>query len=954
LSSPRRTIVAQPRVKYRQSTLDTQDLRMAAAARRTRGGTPGTVSLTGRTTLLLALLHLTTASLSARVSAQVPGDTLLVAAGPQYEAGSVRRALHGDNWRELWVVPVRVPVLDIRTFAGGLEPLRRGGGNQTITLHMVDAQGRRWIFRSIDKQPGGAALPPDVRGTPAAAIVQDHTSILHPGGYFILPALLEAVGVLHAQPTLYVMPDDPALGEFREDYAGMLGELELRPDEGPDNTPGFAGSRSVKSSENFLEDLESGHEHLLDQAELLRARLVDFLVGDPDRGTDQWRWARYGEKGAYTWRPIPADRDWALARGDGLLARPAAAFYPKLVRFRDEYPSIETLTYSSHVIDRGLLTRLDRQAFMAEAVRVQSAITDQVIERAVSGLPPEYAALSGAEIAASLRIRRDRLLVIAGQFYDWLATEVDVRGTDERDYAEIERYADGSVRVRIWPLAAVENVVVRTPSPADPAAGMNGAAAVPPAWYDRVFLPSETREIRVYLHGDDDHARVLGEQDGPITLRIVAGGGDDLLEDFAGNARFYVDRGDNRVHRAAGTRVDERPWHAPAPEEGLRAGSDWAPDFGGTRGVRPSVGYRDRAGVLVGASLNATRYGFRRLPHYWDLDVRALYAPETGGVSAEVELDHRLINSRATLLLDARATTLESFRFHGFGNGTTASAGDRFDYRRIEFDPAISWTLGRLPGVEDTEAERAADADNPDADEAPQADEASPAEAAAPSRAPRRFEGTLSLGPSFAWTRADADARDRLAPLPGTAGDVLQLGLRALVDVQRVDRRGAPRRGIAFEAEAGVHPFVSGAGTYSDVAAELAAYLPLIGDGPHLALRAGGEKVFGDFPIFESAFLGGRHTLRGSATERWAGDASVYGTAELRVPIDTVTLLVRTELGVFGFGDFGRVWYQGASEGGWQSGYGAGLWLAVFGRAVSFAVARGDNTRVHAWLGMPF
>jgi hypothetical protein len=879
----------------------------------------------------------------APLAAQTPGDTLTVAAGAHYEAGTVRRLLHGDNWRHVWVAPVRVPVLDIRTFAGGLEPLRAGGGNQTITLHMVDAQGRRWIFRSIDKRPGGSSVPPELHGTPAGAVIRDHVSMLHPGAYFLMPVLLEAVGVLHAQPMLFVMPDDPALGEYREAYAGMLGELERRPDEGPDDTPGFAGSRKIKSSENLFEDLESGHEHRVDERDLLRARLVDILVGDTDRGTDQWRWARYGEEGDYTWRPIPADRDWALVRADGLLARMADRYYEKLARFDDEYPSMETLTYSSHVIDRGLLTRLTRSDVMEQATRVQAALTDSVIDRAVAALPPEYAAVSGGGIASALRVRRDRLLSAAAGFYDWLATEVDVRGTDERDYAEVERRADGTVRVRIWPLREVT-------VPVASGGRRNGADAAggprTEAWYDRVFLPQETREVRMYMHGGDDHVRVVGVPAGPITLRVIAGGGDDLLEDLAGDVRFYVERGDNQVVRSRGTRVDARAWHAPTPDEGLRAGSDWAPDFGGDSDFGPSVGYSDRAGPLVGISFGAVRQGFRRLPHLWQLEMRGRYAPRTGGFAGEIEFDRRMLNSRLGLRLDARATTLESFRFHGLGNQTTLAGGRRFDYRQVRVDPAVTWTFGRMPGIEPPAPARPGGADDAAADP-----EAAP-DAESAQRPRLRLHGTVGLGPAVAWTRI----RTGSVPVSGDGfdDDVLQFGARATLGLRRVDEHGSPRRGYALRAESAVHPLVEGAGAFGDIEAEGAAYVPLLGEGPHLALRAGGRRVFGEFPAFDAAFVGGRHSLRGALTERWAGDGAAWGSLELRVPVDTITLFARMELGVFAFGDAGRVWHRGATSGGWHTGLGGGAWLSLFGRAASVAIARGEGTRVHAWLGMPF
>jgi hypothetical protein len=888
------------------------------------------MTMHGKTAPLVLLIFLC----APPAAAQLPGDTVHVRAGPQYEAGSVRRALHGDNWRELWTTPVRVPVLDVRTFAGGLRPLRQGGGNQSITLHMEDGRGQRWIFRSINKYPE-RALPRDLRGTPAGAIVQDHVSIMNPGGHFVLPTLLRAVGILHVQPQLFLMPDDPVLGEYRNTFRGMLGELELRADEGPDGQPGFAGARAVKGSEGLLDDLEDSPAHRLDEREFLRARLVDMLVGDPDRGTDQWRFARFGESGAYTWRPVPVDRDWTFVHADGLLVRAARRIYPKLTRFDESYPSIEALTFSTHILDRRLLTRLTRQDFAAEAERVRAALGDHIIAEAVGAMPPEYAAVAGGQMAATLRARRDSLPALAADFYAWLATDVDVRGTDEEDVAGIERRADGTVLVRVQPRAG---------SVAGAAGGRNGTAApgVQGAWYERVFHPAETREVRVHLHGGADHARVTGVATGPIVIRVIGGGGDDVLEDLAGEVRFYDEAGSNTIVRAQGTRFSARPWDAPTPPEGLRADTEWAPDWGRSRSVGPAVGYHDRAGVLVGARASLRSYGFRRLPHHWDLGARAVYAPATGGLRADLELDYRLQNSSRSALLAMNVSTLETFRFHGFGNNSPAatSATNRLEYTQARVEPSMVWHFGRR-------------AESLSFDDA--ATDTASGDAGAPARP--RLNGTLSVGPAFGWTDL-ADPGPGALPVVRAADDgVAQAGFAAALDLRRTDRTAVPRKGFRVEARTAAYPLVSGAaaGAFATLAARAALYVPLPAGGTHLALRTGGQRVFGDFPLFEAAFLGGRHSLRGYRTERFAGDGSLYGSAELRVPVDTVTLFVRSELGVFAFGDAGRVWYDGSSAGGWHGAWGGGAWLGTLGRAVSFAVAKGEGgVRLHSWLGLPF
>ncbi|CAN5754907.1 hypothetical protein BH23GEM9_BH23GEM9_32170 [soil metagenome] len=889
------------------------------------------------------------------LGAQQPNDTVTVVAGPQYEAGPLRRFLYGDNWRELWVAPVRAPVIDIRTFSGGLVPTHRGGGNQSITLHVEDAEGDRWIFRSIDKHPIANSMPWEVRGTPAAAMLRDHVSVLHPGGAFVMPPILEAVGILHTPPLLVVMPDDPALGEFRQDFAGMLMSVERRPNQRPGETPGFAGSRRVRSTDNFLDDIREARENRPDEHEFLRARLVDFLVGDPDRGTDQWRWARFGEEGDYTWRPIPADRDWVFADADGMIARVAKGVYTKLTRFEPEYPSIQTLTFSSHIVDRRMLTRLVRADFEAAAERVRQAVTDEVIEQAVAAIPPEWSRLSRDRLVESLRGRRDALPEIAMEFYDWLADAVDVHGTEQDELVEVVRNVDGTVLVTLS----------ARPATADNGARAESAAGSIRPFYQRLFLPHETDEVRIYLTGGANHARITGTAAGGIVVRVIGGDGDDLMEDLAGGARFYSQEGELRAVRSQGTRVDTRPWTPPPPPEGLREGYAWAPDWGRDRDFAPTTDYDEISGVLIGAEFTATRQGFRRLPHHARSIVRGLYAPGTGALRGEIEVDYRVANSRRGLLLDARGIRMDEFPFHGFGDDDL----DRrvvFDYDAFRLEPAFVWWLGPRPGIDpDANVRGGLDAEPDDEEEEAATD------TAATVTTPRRqrlgrLDGWFRVGPSLAWTRMDAPGSQMAMDLATSRADVTQFGARAALRLKRTEDRPAPRRGFAVEAHSSVYPLVGGGGgggaeaaqgalgAFGDVFVQARAYVPLLGDGPHLALRAGGERVYGEFPFFEAAFVGGRHSLRGSRTNELAGHGSLYGTVELRVPVDTVQIYIRAELGVFGFGDAARVWHATESS-GWRPGWGGGAWLAAFGRAVSFAVARGEGvTRAHAWFGLPF
>jgi hypothetical protein len=246
-------------------------------------------------------------------SQETPGgrvDSVLIAPGAHYTAGPLYRAFMGAGHRELWTTPVRVPVADLSALGGGLEPQRVGGGMTTRTLHLDGADGRRYVLRSVDKEP--ADLLEDFVGTPIEAILRDQISSFHPSGAMVVARLLDAVGVLHVKPQLVVIPDDPRLGEFRLEFAGMLALFEERPDDAPAGEPGFAGSREIVQTDRLFAITEESPRHRVAADELLRARLVDLIVGDRDRSTNNHLWARFEEDRGFVWRPIPRDRDQAF------------------------------------------------------------------------------------------------------------------------------------------------------------------------------------------------------------------------------------------------------------------------------------------------------------------------------------------------------------------------------------------------------------------------------------------------------------------------------------------------------------------------------------------------------------------------------------------------------------------------------------------------------------------
>jgi hemolysin activation/secretion protein len=161
---------------------------------------------------------------------------------------------------------------------------------------------------------------------------------------------------------------------------------------------------------------------------------------------------------------------------------------------------------------------------------------------------------------------------------------------------------------------------------------------------------------------------------------------------------------------------------------------------------------------------------------------------------------------------------------------------------------------------------------------------------------------------------------------------------------------------LTLDASAAVYPAVwntkSTFGTLSAVATTFVTLpLPL---SPVFAMRAGGQQNFGEAPYFESAFLGGRHSVRTLRRNDFAGDAMVYGTAELRIPIASFPLILPMNTGIFGFADAGRVYLDGKSPGGWNSGMGGGLWLGVLKPSTSVSITFTNQRDRKVMLGTGF
>jgi hypothetical protein len=823
-----------------------------------------------------------------------PPKSKTVVADADLKAGWLHRFFFGKGYRSLWTTPIEVEYLDLRNFAGGLTPTGTGKGMQSLGLRFMGADGHSYTFRPIKKSLL-ELVPEYFLDTFVEEIVKDQLKSAFPTAPPVIPVILDAVNVLHNVPRIIVIPDDPLLGEYRELFAEQVGTIEEWPNEGRDNAPGFAGATEIHSTPEMLAVLRNDPAEKVDVHNLLTARLVDLLIGDWDRHRGQWRWANVGEGTPPAWRPIPEDRDQAFARYDGALFSIVRQIAPQLTNFGSKYNRILGMTWNGRDVDRRLLTGLEYSEWRKTAEEVQTRVNDEVIADALKELPASHYELEAANIARNLKIRRDNLPEIAKKFYSLLAGEVNVYGTDASEIVEAVRTGAGFLDLSIY---AVED----------------GEKQGEPH-YSRRFSPRETKDVRLFLYGGDDKVRISGEGPARIQLRVISEAGRDEVIDSSKHAatRVYDSRAQGGVS-VQGAKVDRRPYEPPKPEPPMLPPRDW----GHMILARGDASINNDLGFLIGAGLSYERFAFRRQPFASKWSGTFSWATKLSSFRIHAVHERTWENAPRVASAELLISGIETINFYGFGNESPLPEREQdVDASRnvfhilpaLTFHLAENWTLktGLLVGYSKTD------------------------------------DFAYSL-----WEHEDILGR----------GEFWQGGIQAGVEFDMLDSHAWPSRGTYFMLKGEYYPEwkTDKAEAYGVVETKMTGVLS-VSDNLALAGQLGGRKVWGDYPYYAAAYLGGSKTLRGYDVQRFAGDACLYANLDAHFPISKYFFLLPGEWGLFGFVDTGRVFYAGESSRKWHTGYGGGIWIAPLIRqyTMSLAVAHcEEDTRVYFSFGVEY
>ncbi|WP_337872582.1 BamA/TamA family outer membrane protein [Ignavibacterium sp.] len=836
-----------------------------------------------------------------------------------YSANFLKTLFFGEHWRNLWTQPVKVEVLNLKEFDGGLIPLKEGGGQQTKSLHLIDSKGKRWKFRSIDKDPS-KVLPDYLQESIAEDILQDQISSANPYAPLVLAKLLIALEITQAYPKLVFLPVDDLFGEYKSKFGNILGYIEPHTDDTFLANSNIDGAVKIEDTYDAIEEIEKNFNQKFAAEEFLKARLLDILVGDWDRHMDQWRWIKVKNSSNVVWHPIPRDRDQAFVKFDGILPSIAAYYTPQLNNFGEDYPSIKDLTWNGRFLDSRVLTSLEKSKWDSVTSIVYLKIKDDVIDEAIKALPPEVYDLAKEELSAKLKSRKEKLFEASEEFYKVVNKYTDIFCSRLDDYVEVKRINDNYTSVNVYSKKDFTDTPGTKP------------------YFTKVFDNKITTEIRIFLNDGDDKAIVSGEVDESPVVRIIGGDDKDELIDeskvngyllsftpfpSAETKTYFYDSGKKtEVHSSVSTSYDDSKFDE--PKDKIERYEPHQLDKGHRYIPLPIFGYDSDRGLSFGLSVFREQYSFRQIPY---ANLQKLSAYYSTGIEKFTFTYNGLFNNilkNISLTLLASGTEHYTSRYFGYGNETNYNEElEEKEFYKVDQEIIILRSTFSY-----------------------------------------QINNTLkgNLGISFSKSKTNLNSIGLLSTAKFKEyglNHLSSLGLIIGLEYSTVDNTKYPKSGYHLILNSVFHPEIfNQQSDFQKIDFETRAYFmlkPL--NSSILALRIGAKKVWGKYPFFESAAIGGRNSLRGYLEKRFSGDASVFTQLELRTILTDVKFIFKSKLGLFAFTEAGRVFAVNESSKKFHTSYGAGVYLSYFDNLliVNTSIAFSPETNIYSFgLDFPF
>jgi hypothetical protein len=812
-------------------------------------------------------------------------DSVRVAINTSYQAISpFHKIIAGKNYRKEWGTPVNLKVFNIKKENGGYKIKSIGGGKQTKTLRLEDKSGQEWVLRTVDKKPEGT-VPELLKTNVHQRIMKDMVSAEHPYGALMVPPLADAALVVHSEPKYYFVPDDPALRTFRETFANKVCLLEIH-----EPTSEESETKSTAKVVNKL--LEDSKNHV-DQETVLRARLLDMMIGDWDRYFDQWRFGVSDTGIGKLYFPIPRDRDNAFFYSDGLFVRALSiAALPYLQGFRKHFPNIKWFNWEERNFDRLFMNNLDEKGWKRIIKKFQTDETDSVIEQAVAQLPPEIYSLDKKKIAPKLKSRRDLLSKAGLRYYRFLSKEVNVVGSNKSEYFKVFNKND-----------SLQITVYKRKQSSDSSSVM----------FDRIFDAKTTKFINLYGLNGEDLFEVTPNADSRIKLRIIGGKGKDTFN-ISGKVRnsIYDFKSDNNYleHKS-----NTKNYISTDPNVNRYDISGF--NYNSYRLPLLNITFNEEDRFLMGVGYSLKTYGFRKDPYSTYQRLTSLFSFKKHAYQLKYVGEFNQVINNYDIVANADLFNSVLNNFFGLGNETKKEEGNKFNFYNVRYNYLSGDLMLR--------------------------------------KRFHNLAELIFGGSYYQYWNHYNDNNGKILAQPSLVGldsaniynDKLYAGGKINIIIHNVNSDLLPTRGVYWNTElTSLFGLNKNSRQITKITSDMTVYASFK-DPTNLVtvLRFGWGHIFSEnYEYFQALNLGENNFLRGFRKNRFSGKSLAYQSTELRLKLfESKSYIVPGAVGLVAFNDIGKVWVKDETSRKWHDSYGGGFYYSPYNFAIVSATIAFSN-----------
>jgi len=803
---------------------------------------------------------------------QITGDSITAAAHPAYQNdGKFYQFVFGKNYRQEWSTPATLPVIRISELHGGLKPTKLGGGFQSTSLRLKDAQGREWALRTVEKKPD-MVVPVAFQGTFVRELLDDATSAQHPYSALMVPPIAKALGVPHATPIIGMVAPDSSLGLYQKLFEGRITLLEQR--------------EPLGKSDNFtdaLKDLQKDNDNSYDAQNFLKARMIDVLFGDWDRHGDQWRFYNTRPKGEDKFFiAIPRDRDMVLNTTEGVLPTLIKRLFvfPRVYGFmRPVGPGAKYYLYKSTFLNAHPASQLNDTTWARLAAEFKTSVTDEVLTASLHSMPREIDSIRHQRLLQQLKARRDGLPAAMEKYYRFSNQIVDVRTSNKNELIIAEDMPG-------------HNGTLLTIRKIDKHGRPQDTLA------HKAYPRSITREIRLYT-GKGDDSVVVNTQHSTVKLRIIGGKGQKAyhIEHSRKRIKLY-DREPAHYYGHSGM------LHKHLKDDSVQTAFEPVNLYNTVMPlVSASINPDDGLSLGLGAQFTRQK-GFRQHPFSSRQSVVLSHSFTTQAFNIKYRGEWVNAIGHANLYALANIKAPDNTQnYFGRGNETEFDKTGNFKrYYRARFN-IIDLSAGlRWRGAKGSEL------------------------SVGPALEFYRYDTEENEGRFITHTDQIGSYDSAFVDKDKLHGGI---ALRYTLD-QRNDKV-LPTWGVYVNIDVqAMTGFNSYSRSFIRIVPEVALYKSLNAKRTLvLTDRIGGGLSFGQTAFYQAIYLGSQGNLYGYRLYRFAGQQALYNNLELRLALATFgNYIFKGQLGVSMFYDVGRVWQPGEESHLWHNGVGAGVYLA--------------------------